>query len=278
MTIHSSPPAFNKFSIFFILLVIFFFASAVHIAKYAGCWYPDYNRDDDDCPYNVVSKEHQNSVDINVFYDVPETLHHILNCFFTLSLITEALDAWCAIWQDIHRRDREAGVIKCLPAAPFTCILNCVTHAALHILCLTVWKTVSLKTLPFLYTGCSILHWLSFGTFCLCTQTSGLIFTCGWLLLSTLNSLIHELTVLAARRIAITAFSLGSKFAVFVTTHIYIILAYKSCITLFLSLNPLVTTVRLFGFCEATGGLGHQYSADCSKTAWREPLIVYIIP
>lgn len=68
------------------ILVIFFFASAVHIAKYAGCWYPDYNRDDDDCPYNVVSKEHQNSVDINVFYDVPETLHHILNCFFALSL------------------------------------------------------------------------------------------------------------------------------------------------------------------------------------------------
>lgn len=68
------------------ILVIFLFASAVHIAKYAGCWHPDYNGDDDDCSYNVVSKKHQNCVDIDVFYDVPETLHYILDCFFTLSL------------------------------------------------------------------------------------------------------------------------------------------------------------------------------------------------
>lgn len=153
--------------------------------------------------------------------------------------------------------------------------LTCVTHAALHILCLTVGETVSLKTLPFLNTGCSILHWLSFGTFCFCAQTPGLIFTSGRLLLSTLNSLIHVLTVLTARRIAITANSLGSQFAVFVTTHIYVILAYESCVTLFLSLDSLVATVRLFRFCEATGGLGHQHSTDCSKTAWRESLWKY---
>lgn len=151
-------------------------------------------------------------------------------------------------------------------------MLTCVTHAALHILCLAIGETISLKALSFLNTGCSILHWLSFRTFCLCTQTPGLILTGSWLLLSTLYSLVHIFAVLAARRIAITTNSLWSKFAVFVTAHIYVILAYKSSITFFLSLNSLVTTVRLFGFSEATRGFCHQHSTDCSKTAWRESL------
>lgn len=149
---------------------------------------------------------------------------------------------------------------------------TCITHAALHILCFTIRKTVPLKALSFLNTWCSIFHGLGLWALSLGSQAPWLIFTGSWLLLTTFDSMVHVLTALAARRVAVTATSLRSQLTVFVTTHINIILSHKPSITLFLSLYTLVTTVWLLWFSEAPWGFGNQHSTNCSQTAWRKPL------
>lgn len=54
--------------------------------EHAASGEPHKHRHHQNSPNNVVPKEHEHGVHVDVFNDVPEALHNILNCLLTFAL------------------------------------------------------------------------------------------------------------------------------------------------------------------------------------------------
>lgn len=60
---------------------------------------------------DVVAKESQNSVDVDLFDDIPESLDYVLNGLLTNAFVAEALNAGSSIRQNVWRLNSEARLV-----------------------------------------------------------------------------------------------------------------------------------------------------------------------
>lgn len=65
----------------------------IHVTYNTTSGYPNEGGDQDHDSHDIVAQETQHIVNVDVFYYIPETLYHILDCFFTYALITKPLNA-----------------------------------------------------------------------------------------------------------------------------------------------------------------------------------------
>ena len=76
---------------------------------------PEDQRDHDHSAHNIVLEELQEAAHTDLVYKVPDP-HDVLTCLLAHPLVTEALEAWCAVRQDVHRSHGVAGAVKVAPA------------------------------------------------------------------------------------------------------------------------------------------------------------------
>lgn len=228
---------------------------------------------------DIVSQKPENSVDVDFFDYVPESLDNVLNCFLTDSLVAEALNAWSSIRKNVWWFNRKACFIDRHSAASFASVSNDIAHTALKSLRFTVWNAFACSTLSPLLTNRSVVHRWWLGTISVSTWTSCFLFACGVSCFTALNTGLHELTVLTARRVLITANSalILTQFAVLVTALVVVFGAQQTSIALLVTFNSKISTERFFRLWKAATTLRLQHFSDrTERTRW-ELFVVDII-
>lgn len=120
-------------------------------------------------------------------------------------LVAEASYAGCSVGQHIWRFHGEASLVNAHATATLAGVHNDVTHAALEALRLAIRHTLAIAALaPFLANG-AVGHGRRFGALSMRASAARLLLTGGVLSLAALHRCRHELTVLAARRVLVTA-------------------------------------------------------------------------
>lgn len=120
-------------------------------------------------------------------------------------LVAEASYAGCSVGQHIWRFHGEASLVDAHATATLAGVHNDVTHAALQALRLAIRHTLAIAALASLLANGAVGHGRRFGALSMGASATCLLLTGGVLCLAALHSCRHELTVLAARRVLVTA-------------------------------------------------------------------------
>lgn len=217
----------------------------IHIADEATSWHPHYDGHNDHSPHNVVVEELQNSVDVNVLNDVPESFHNILHSLFTPSLFAVPMYAGCSIPQYFHWLCRLACGIVGWPATSLASIHLCVTHARDLSPGFTVRHAFSTTTLALVKTRFVIVQrtgWRTFGRF---SSAMRLVLASVGLGLATQGSILGVVTVAAAGRVSVTALGVLLEPALIVAARVAVFTSNEPSVTLFPFLHQGIATERL---------------------------------
>lgn len=108
---------------------------------------------------DIVAEEAEHAVDVDLFNDVPEALHDVLDRLLANAFVAEALNARSSVWQDVWRLNSEARLVDGHAAASFASVGDDIAHAALQALRLAVRNALPAAALPALLTDGSVVHW-----------------------------------------------------------------------------------------------------------------------
>lgn len=68
------------------LLFALFHASVIDVTDNATRWYPYNSSDDYHSTHYIIFQKAHNFINVYILNDVPESFHHVLNCFLTHAL------------------------------------------------------------------------------------------------------------------------------------------------------------------------------------------------
>ena len=91
----------------------------INPADQAGDGDPEDERDDDDSAHNIILEKLEEAADADLIKDLPDP-DHVLAGLLTLTLVTEALEAWSSIRQNIHWSHSIARTVEIPPATSLT--------------------------------------------------------------------------------------------------------------------------------------------------------------
>lgn len=217
----------------------------IHIADEATSWHPHNNGHNNYSPHNVVVEEFQNSVDVNVLNNVPESFHNVLHGLFTPSFFTVAMYAGRSISQYFHWFCRLARGIVRWPATSLASVHLCVTHARDLASGFTVRHTLSTTTLALVKTRCVISLWQGRRTFGRSSSAVSLFLACVLLGFTTQGSVLGVVAIPAAGRVSITALGVLLEPALVVAARVAVLASNKTGITLLSLFHQRIATERL---------------------------------
>ena len=85
----------------------------------AGDGDPEDQGNNNDCAHNIVLEELEEAADADLINEVPDS-DNVLTGLLAHALVAEALEAGCAVGQDVHGRHGVAGAVQVASAAPLT--------------------------------------------------------------------------------------------------------------------------------------------------------------
>ena len=249
----------------------------VHPGDEAGDWDPEYQGDHYHGPDHIVLQKLEEAAHADLVNEVPDP-DNVLTSFLAESFVTEALEARCAVRQDVHRSHRVTGAVEVPPAAPFTGVSTTVTHTGLLALGLTERNTLPGPALALLYTVGAVSHVLGLGTLGADSSALGLLLAGGVVGGPALGIDRHVLAVVTAGRVLVAADGVFSELTVLVAADISVLGPEQPGVTLLVPLHSEVPAEGLLGFSEAPRGLGQEDLPDEPQRAGRELLVVDVVP